>query len=339
MEKRKNKTKKKKPSKDRLGRGLSALFPENNKSLSLAEDLLDGLAVSKEKTLSKNEVITEASLAAIRANPHQPRKKFQETELKNLAQSIQNVGIIQPLIVQKTKEQGVFQLISGERRLRAAKLAGLSKVPIFIRPQNDDNKEELFHVMLIENIQRSDLNPLEEAHAYAYLLKQENLRQEDLAKQVGKSRSHVANMLRLLKAPPRLQKLLIEGKLSFTQARPLLTLNAEHLDSLLAKIAAEGMPVRFIEKEAAMLSDNDDLKPKHFSSLAPSGRLTKASKTSHDIDPFLKTMEEQLQERLFTKVGIQRIHGKVGKIEIEYYDYPQLEDLLSKLLSSPKNLT
>jgi ParB family chromosome partitioning protein len=246
----------------------------------------------------------------LRANPNQPRKRFDEAELEGLASSIKQHGIIQPIIVEKDSN-GNFTIIAGERRSRAAYLAGLREVPAIIRSYSDQKKLE---VALIENIHRSDLNPIEEAVAYKQLMEQADLSQEEAAERVGKNRSTVTNALRLLKLPARMKEALEEDILSSGHARTILSLSkAADQEKLFSEIQSKGLSVRAAEKRAAELGNADTSK-------------SKAAVKSPKRDPELKNMEEKFINTLGTKVTINGTLKK-GRIEIEYYSMDDLDRL------------
>lgn len=252
----------------RLGRGLKALLGED---------------------IDKN--IQEIPVNQIDANPNQPRKAFNEETLKKLEQSIKKYGIVQPVIVRK-KDNGNYELIAGERRLRAAKNAQLEKIPVVIKEY--DNRESA-EIALIENLQREDLNPIEEGKAYESIIKKYDLTQEEMSQIAGKSRSYITNTLRLLTFPDAIQKLLQSKKLTTGQARPLLALKtvAEQL-KLAKKIVEEGLSARQVEK---MLGEKTTPKPKK----------------EVQISTYLRTMEEEIITSLGTLVKIKTGKGKNSK--------------------------
>lgn len=252
----------------RLGRGLKALLGED---------------------IDKN--IQEIPVNQIDANPNQPRKAFNEETLKKLEQSIKKYGIVQPVIVRK-KDNGNYELIAGERRLRAAKNAQLEKIPVVIKEY--DNRESA-EIALIENLQREDLNPIEEGKAYESIIKKYDLTQEEMSQIAGKSRSYITNTLRLLTFPDAIQKLLQSKKLTTGQARPLLALKtvAEQL-KLAKKIVEEGLSARQVEK---ILSEKTTPKPKKEA----------------QISTYLRAMEEEIITSLGTLVKIKTGRGKNSK--------------------------
>lgn len=252
----------------RLGRGLKALLGED---------------------IDKN--IQEIPVNQIDANPNQPRKAFNEETLKKLEQSIKKYGVVQPVIVRK-KDNGNYELIAGERRLRAAKNAQLEKIPVVIKEY--DNRESA-EIALIENLQREDLNPIEEGKAYESIIEKYDLTQEEMSQIAGKSRSYITNTLRLLTFPDAIQKLLQSKKLTTGQARPLLALKtvAEQL-KLAKKIVEEGLSARQVEK---MLGEKTTPKPKK----------------EVQISTYLRAMEEEIITSLGTLVKIKTGRGKNSK--------------------------
>ena len=267
-----------------LGRGLSALLSVN----SLPAD---------------SEEIREVEIDLIRPNQQQPRTSFPEEKLQDLAQSIRTSGIIQPVLVRR--QGGLFELIAGERRWRAAQIAGLSRIPAIIRDVPDDR---LLELALIENIQREELNPVEEANAYKRLIESLNLTQEEVAQRVGRDRTFITNYLRILKLPSEIQSLLETEKLSFGHARALLGLVDAVLQRRFAqKIVKHSWSVR--ETERRIRNAAHEAK----SSARRTGDL--------QIDPNIRAAEAKLRRRLGTQVRI--ISGKAGapgRIEIEYYN-------------------
>lgn len=273
----------------RLGRGLDALI---STSLEVRDD----------------DQVIEIKIDEIRPNPYQPRKEFDQKALEELKQSIAEHGIIQPLIARKSIKG--YELVAGERRLRAAKLANLESVPVVVKDFTDD---QLMEIGLIENLQRENLNAIEEAQAYEKLMKRFSLTQEELAKRVGKSRPHVANFIRLLQLPSEVQKLVSEGKLSMGHARALLSVEEEQLKGKLAKkVIEEDLSVRQLEELVQKL-------PKNVS------RETKRKKEGRN--PLIKQTEDQLRSYFGTSVHV-KYGNKKGKIEIEYYSDEDLQRII-----------
>jgi len=277
-----------------LGRGLQALLPD----------------IGKEEKIK--EKVVEIPLSDIRINKNQPRQTFNEEKLRELALSIQEHGVIQPIIV-RTAEDGKYEIVAGERRWRACRLIGAEKIPVIIKNLSEKETKE---IALIENIQREDLNPIEEAEAYRTLMEEYGLTQEELSKRVGKSRPFIANTVRLLGLPEMVRKMVSEGLVSAGHARALLSLPSSKLQEEIAqKIVAKGLSVRQAEKTVKEL-------------------LSERKKTKKPIkreDPILQELEERLITKLSTKVRIK--HGnKSGKIEIEYYGEDELQRILEALL-------
>jgi ParB family chromosome partitioning protein len=302
------------PSKSALGKGLSALLPDD-------EDLPAGLA---DAPLPANNTVpgtipgeqaVKIPLEKLKPNPYQARKHFAEDELAELVDSIRAHGIIDPLIVVEDEEDGKLIIVGGERRWRAAPLAGLSEVPAFIRTYS---AEEMQEIALIDNVQRSNLNPLEEATAYKMLMDLTGLSQDDTAARVGKSRSAVANALRLLKLPPAAREALERGDLTAGHGRAILSVNNEGArEQLLAAILRQGLSVREAEKQAAALN-------------AAGTGTAKAKPAAPGRDPELNAMEDRFRNRLGTKVAINGDMRK-GSINIEYYSMEDLDRLLGLL--------
>lgn len=280
--------------KRRLGKGLGALIP----------DVFDGSADTNEIDLDK-----------IRQNPYQPRQNFDQEKLDELAQSIREHGVLQAVVVCPAVSEEGYYLVAGERRCRAARLAGLKSIPAVIK--NYDHKAML-EIALIENLQREDLNPVEEALAYQRLMKDYSYTQEELAQRLGKSRSAVANCVRLLSLPESILTLLSQGRITAGQARPLLSLPDQKLQEEAAlRIVEHGLTARDAEK----LSDRSGKNRK-------SGRERKQETPE---DPVQTELQLQMQRRLGTKVKIKP--GKSGgTIEIFYYGDDDLERLIAKLL-------
>jgi ParB family chromosome partitioning protein len=307
-----------------LGKGLDALLP-------LGDDALPGglkpggpepgRAGASGSSSDPAGSLPEAGKAVLlispdllRANPDQPRKNFDEAKLEELAASIREQGIISPIIAEAA-EDGAYTIIAGERRTRAARLAGLTEVPVILRDYSDEKRME---VSLIENVQRADLNPIEEAAAYKKLMELTGLSQDEIAARVGKNRSTVANALRLLKLPPEVRAGLEAGDLSPGHARAILAVNGAKQQLLLFKaILAGGLSVREAEKRAAALNSPEKGAPG-----------TEAAKTKRvpRRSPEIGAMEEKFIGRLGTKVLIEGDLNK-GRIHIDYYSMEDLERL------------
>ena len=277
-----------------LGRGLGALL-------------------SAEGAATATEDASEIPIDLIDPSSLQPRTIFDETKLAELAQSISSNGVVQPLLLRRKGQR--YELIAGERRWRAAQLAGLSKVPAVIRSVSDDKVLEL---ALIENIQREDLNPIEEARAYKKLIDTVGLTQETVAERVGRDRSYVTNYLRLLKLPNDLQDLLQKGKLSTGHARALL--GSEHVEvqrRLARKVIDQDLSVRATERLVRQTVEPRQRKP---------------SRTAQAADPIVRAAESKLRRQFGTQVRIVTDDSGRGKIEFEFYNATDLDRLYSLLL-------
>jgi len=307
-------------AKPALGRGLSALLagggpamtPQpNSRPATTAQHPADDSSQTVERVL-------RVPVDQVVACPFQPRKDFGEETLAELADSIREQGILQPLIVRK-RSQGGYELIAGERRWRAAQRAGLREVPVLVREADDHSVLEL---ALIENLQRENLNPMEEALGYAELAERFQLRQEDVALKVGKSRAAVANALRLLKLSPEIQAHVREGRLSTGHAKVLLGLTHPELQELAAeRVLKHNLSVRRTEELVAKLQQGSP-------SQTPPGSASARLATSPDSH--LAAIQERLQERLGTKVRLHYKQGK-GSVEVWYYGDDELDRLLQNL--------
>jgi ParB family chromosome partitioning protein len=283
-----------------LGKGLSAII---STSQTPAEDLEKGIARSAEQ-------ITELNVESILPNPDQPRTSFDELDIKGLAASIQAAGLLQPIIVRRAEDN--FYVVAGERRLRAAKLAGLKKIKSIVI-EADEVKN--LTMALIENIQRTDLNPIEEGEAYKVLINRFNLRQQDIASQVGKDRATIANTLRLLQLPEEVKEALAAGEISAGHAKVLLSVNADRQLELFKQVLKKSLSVRALEQ---MVQEGE--------------KRQKAGKKKQAKDAHIRKMEDELVSVLGTKVEIKHAGGR-GKIEISYYsldDFDRIVDLIKK---------
>jgi ParB family chromosome partitioning protein len=256
------------------------------------------------------ETIQEIKLKEIRPNPYQPRKTFEQEAINELKESILQHGILQPIVVRKSIKG--YEIVVGERRFRAATEAKLTAIPAVIR---DLSEQQMMELALLENLQREDLTPIEEAQAYQTLMEQLNFTQEALAKRLGKSRPHIANHLRLLSLPKPIQQLISDGKLSMGHGRTLLGLkNKDKLNSLIEKIIREHLNVRQVELIVQQLNNVT--------------RETKKKKPEKDV--FIKERETYLQEYFGTAVTIKK-QKKKGKIEIEFFSQDDLDRILELL--------
>jgi len=266
----------------------------------------------------KNAVIVRIS--EVEPNREQPRKKFDDDKLEELSESIKTYGLLQPILVQK--RDGYYEIIAGERRWRAALKAGLKEIPVIVR---DYTEKEILELSLVENIQRENLNPIEEAIAYKRLMDEFGLGQEEVAQRVSKSRSAVANSLRLLKLEENVQKMVIDGKISMGHARALLPLeDPEKQLSTAKEIVDKKLSVRETEKKVKeILSSRDETDTKKPE--------TKQQEEDPSIAIIYKQIEERLQQTLHTKVSIQRKRNGHGKLLIDFYNSDDLDKIIDKL--------
>lgn len=280
-----------------LGRGLSALIPDN-----IEADLLN--------TEESKEQVVELDINLIVPNKNQPRKEFEKVSLEELKNSIQQYGIIQPIVVRKVEDK--YEIIAGERRWRAAREASFDKIPCIIK---EVDEKEAIKLAIIENIQREDLNPIEEANAFKSLMNTYNLKQEEVAEAVGKSRSYVANSLRLLNLDEEIQDYISEGKISTGHAKALLGVrNKKDRLSIAKTIIDKKLNVRETEK------------------LVSKSKRKKTGKSTVEKDPFIKEIEERLMTTLGTKVTLIS-SKKGGKIEIEFYNEEDLQRILEVIMN------
>lgn len=294
-----------------LGRGLSAFFPEHG---SGKEDSEEGGKPAKTaipiEPAERVNTVRDIPVDYIRANPHQPRSEFKEEALEQLAASIQKHGLIQPITVRYLGEKR-FELISGERRLRATKLAGIDKIPGYIREADD---EEMIAFALIENIQREELNPMEIALGYQRLIDECSYTQGEVAERVGKNRSTVTNMLRLLQLPDFIQAALKDEMITTGHARALINLKSQtDQKKILKSIVSKSLSVRQTEDLVKQFAK----KKEQPSKKEPARRS----------DPFIENMAKRLRDNLSTKVQIKQ-KKKGGEIRIEYYSDDDLERLM-----------
>lgn len=294
-----------------LGKGLDSLIPDNKQIKS---------SKPEESALGKEEVIAGEQMMKINdvePNREQPRKKFEEDALLELADSIKQFGVIQPLIVQKRKDY--YEIIAGERRWRAAKLAGLKEVPVIVK---DYTEQEIVEISLIENIQRENLNPIEEAMAYKKLLEEFNLKQDEVAEKVSKSRTAVTNSMRLLKLDERVQEMIVDDMISTGHARALLAIDEKEQQYELAnRIFDEKLSVRETEKLVKEIKNPKKVKEK------------KKVENSFIYDDLANKMKEIMG----TKVNIISKGNGKGKIEIEYYSDKELERMFEMIMSIGKD--
>ncbi len=297
-----------------LGRGLGAFFPEYQEEGKEGEQSKEKEGVEKSIVEPEDRVniVLFVPVDHIRKNPHQPRKEFDEERLDELGASIKEHGLIQPITVRYIGEKR-FELITGERRLRAAKLAGLKEIPAFIREADD---EQSMAFALIENIQREELKPLEVALGYKRLLEEFDYTQAEVAERVGKNRTTVTNMLRLLNLPDFIQSALKANQISMGHARALITIEDESVQQkILRKVLDDGLSVRQIEDAVRNI-------------MSPAKSKKKATTQNEDSNPFYDDISARLRQIFSTKVSVQP-KKKGGEIRIEYYSDDDLERLLS----------
>jgi len=270
--------------------------------------------ISTDQQPAASDEIREIELDLIRPGSQQPRTNFDQAKLDELAQSIRSTGIIQPLLVRP--KGGLFELVAGERRWRAAQLAGLARIPAIVRDIPD---ERLLEMALVENIQRQELNPIEEALAYKRLIESLGLTQEEVAQRVGRDRTYVTNYLRVLKLPTDIQKLIETDKLSFGHARTLLPINDPMVQRRLAhKIAKHKWSVRETEQRVKNLTNPPE---------------ARTPKPTHHSDPNVRAAEAKLRRALGTQVRIQPARsGTPGRIEIEYYSMEDLDRIYTVIM-------
>ncbi|USS90193.1 ParB/RepB/Spo0J family partition protein [Fructilactobacillus carniphilus] len=282
-----------------LGRGLDALFDGNELSLN-------------------DEAVQQLDLATLHPNPYQPRKKFEPHALQDLTNSIKMSGVFQPIIVrQPNPHQTSYEILAGERRFRASKAAGKTTIPAIIRDATD---AQMMEIAVMENLQREDLNPLEEAKAYEMLMTNLDMTQAQVSKRLGKSRPYIANYLRLLNLPVPVKEMLQKGQLSMGQARTLLAVkNKQALVKLANQAVEKTLTVRQLEKEIEKLNQTE----------APRTKTKQHNRKS----PYLRAGEEQLQDKFGTRVAISESRPKSGrgKIEIDYLSNDDLNRILTLL--------
>ncbi|MGN0142650.1 MAG: ParB/RepB/Spo0J family partition protein [Roseburia sp.] len=296
-----------------LGKGLDVMIPDKvNKPAA-------------PKAVEKDEKATDGVLVSINKvepNREQPRKNFDEDALLELSESIKQFGVLQPLLVQDKKDY--FEIIAGERRWRAAKLAGLKEVPVIIKNLTD---QEVVEISLIENIQRENLNPIEEAFAYKRLLTEFNLKQDEVAERVSKSRTAVTNSMRLLKLNEKVQQMVIDDMISTGHARALLGITDLEKQYITAqKIFDEKLSVRETEKLVKKIQQEKDNPP----------AVKEAAKADPKMEAIFHDLEESMKAILGTKVAINQKDAQKGKIEIDYYSMDELDRIIDMLRTIQK---
>jgi ParB family chromosome partitioning protein len=299
------------PKRRALGRGLEALLPSRPAAPAAAP------ASQAVPAAAPSGKPLEIDVTVIERNPFQTRTRFDEEALNELAQSIAATGVVQPIVV-RALGRGKFQLIAGERRLLASKRAGKATIPAIVREVSD---EQAMEMTIVENLQRADLNPMEQARAYERLGRDFKMTQEQMAQRTGKERASVANFLRLLRLPEAVQHKVEGGELSFGHARALLALeSAEQMMAAAQKVNALSMSVRQTESYVKNLLD-------------PERKLGKVEAAAEEIDPNVKAAQDQLQRALGLKVRIEDTRGK-GRVVIEYSNLEDFDTLLETLSRS-----
>ena len=288
-----------------LGKGLDALIPQGKTGAAEVKSVLDP---------KEGEAVSVVKITKVEPDKENPRKQFSEDELQELSDSIKQYGVLNPIIVQDRKDH--YEIIAGERRWRAAKLAGLKEIPVIIRNYTE---QEIAEIALIDNIQRKDLNPIEEALAYKRLLEEFNMKQDEIAEKVSKSRTAVTNSMRLLKLCPNVQQMIIDEMITEGAARALIGVEDENLQYELAqKIFDEKLSVREVEK---MVKDlNKAPKPK------------KAPKTDEALNAIYHDYEEKLKKSVGTKVAITGKGDGTGRLEIDFYSHDDLDRITALLM-------
>jgi ParB family transcriptional regulator, chromosome partitioning protein len=297
--------------KGRLGRGLASLIGESPQAETK-------LPVHGEQRL--------LPISELHPSGRNPRKTFDETELADLANSIRSRGLVQPIIARPDRERGGFEIVAGERRWRAAQRASMHNVTVIVRELSD---QEVAEYALIENVQRADLNAIEEAGGYQELIEKFSYTQEQIAHAIGKSRSHLANTLRLLKLPPRVQALVREGKLSPGAARAII--GHENVDVLADEIIARGLNVR--EVEALVSGTGSELVSKAIG--RGGGSHGAPARDPRDKDADTKAFEKDMSDALGLSVEVQRGSGESGLLSIRYSNYEQLDYIRARLIGPP----
>jgi ParB family chromosome partitioning protein len=273
-----------------LGKGINALFPG--------------------ESINQMETVEKISLKEIKVNPFQPRKIFDEAALNELAESIKEHGVLQPIIVRRKGK--FFEIVVGERRFRGSKLAGLTDIPVVIRELTD---QQMMEIAILENLQREDLTPIEEAEAYQNLMENLNLTQEQLAFRLGKSRPHIANHIRLLSLPDVVRESITAGNLSMGHGRALLGIKRKKLIPIISdKVMKENLNVRQLETLVQKMNED----------------VSRETSTGEKKDIFIEEKESQLREYFGTTVTIKKSKNK-GKIEIEFFSEDDLERILELL--------
>ncbi len=301
-----------------LGRGLS--------------ELISGEA------LARSRAVLEVSLDNLEPNPYQPRSEMNEDSLEELTLSIETHGVVQPVVVRKTDEEDVFQIVAGERRWRAAGRAGLNTIPCIITEADD---ERMLELALVENLQRDDLGPIETAHALRHLIDEFGLTQEQVAEQLGRSRSAVANMLRLLDLPGNIKEALASGSITQGHARALLALGSdpERMQEVFRAIQEEDLTVRATEDRVRRGPDPEP-EPPHEADSDPEAEGEGTAAPAPASDPHVEDVKRRLRDRLGTKVTVLSRPSGGGSIHISYHDNEDLDRIISLIVpAGPRSYT
>lgn len=302
-----------------LGKGVGALIPEAEDNSGENVQIKEVVKEVIKEVVVKEPAEMKVRISQVEPNREQPRKMFEEDALIELSESIKLYGVLQPLLVQK--KDNYYEIIAGERRWRAAKLAGLKEVPVIVK---DYSTQEVMEIALIENIQREDLNPIEEAQAYQKLIKEYRLKQDEVAEKVSKSRAAISNSLRLLKLDPRVQEMVMDGRLSNGHARTIIGIEDPDKQYMIAqKIFDEKLSVREVEKLMKNL-DKPEKEPKKLP----------------ENDFVYRDLESKFTNLLGTQVVIKNKSNNKGKIEIEYYSNAELEriyEMVRKMREGEQN--
>ena len=302
-----------------LGRGLSNLIPTDDTT----EDVTTKTSKqTKTGTVTKTEVVKKVeqtlNINRIEPNKNQPRKEFNEDALQELADSIKQFGVIEPLVVVKRK--GYYELIAGERRWRAARLSGLKEVPVVIKDYDD---QQIVEIALIENIQREDLNPIEEAHAYERLIQEFNLTQDEVAERVSKSRTAVTNSMRLLKLNEKVQQMVIDDMLTTGHARALLALHSPAMQvRLFEEIQREGYSVRKVEEMVNSLNNGEDVN-------TPAKRIR--AQRDKNVSEEFESLQKHLSDYFGARVKMTCTPAGRGKITIPFRNHEEMERIIAML--------
>lgn len=297
-----------------LGKGLDSLIPKTESKATTVE-----APVAKKPSSEHAADAVMMDIKKVEPNREQPRKTFGEDALNELAESIKQYGVLQPLLVQERDDY--YEIIAGERRWRAAKKAGIKEIPVIIKKLTE---QEIMEISLIENIQREDLNPIEEALAYKRLLNEFNLKQDEIAERVSKNRATIANSMRLLKLSEKVQQMIIDDKLTTGHVRPLISIEDPETQIMLAeKIFDEKLSVRDAEKLVKNLQNEKN-------------NTKNTQKISPQLLAVYKDLEEQMKPILGTKVVINPKDEKKGKLEIEYYSQDELDRIIDLIRTIQK---